>query len=96
MEKQSVTEKLDVKVKSLAAEANATIGLFGKSTVAIVDVNGTTGIGLAVCMEGDKYSEEVGIGIATGRALRMAATTIEETWVARSTTKKEWKNKHRK
>lgn len=68
----------------------------GNVTFAAVDSNGTIGIGMATCMHSDKFSEEIGAGIAIARALKSIADAEEKVWLDRSITKKEWNKKHGK
>jgi hypothetical protein len=66
-------------------------------TVAAIDLGpGVNGVGAAVCLPSDQYSREVGKHIALSRAIRNAGDSLEQTWLKRSVTKKEYKAKHRK
>jgi len=77
-------------------DVGATVGYLGSSTVAVVKVNGTQGIGLAVCLPSDKYSKDIGTGIAVARAIRHAVDYQEEIWVKRSVSKRQYQVKHSK
>lgn len=68
----------------------------GRVTVANVEMGGVSGHGAAICMPSDKYSRDIGAGIALSRAIKHAAAEIEKTWLNRSVTKKEWDAKHKK
>jgi len=77
-------------------EIALTIGYMGRSTIAVAKIAGQEGIGLAICMKGDKYSKDIGTNLAAARAIRHIADAMEETWNSRSVTKEEWKAKHKK
>lgn len=86
-----------LKVQSLdLKDVTVAVGFHGKVTAAIASINGTQAIGIATCMKGDKYSEDIGTGIATGRAIKAIGEQMESVWSERSVTKKEWKEKHSK
>lgn len=53
-----------------------------------------TVVGKSKCMKGDKFSKDIGSAIAGARALRNLADKLEEIWVARSVTQKDWEAKH--
>lgn len=72
----------------------ATVGFLDKTTVAVVNVNGVQGIGLAICLPADKYSKDIGTGIAVARAIRHAVDHMEEVWLSRSVSKKDYRAKH--
>lgn len=86
--------KLDV--NTAVASTRITIAFSDKTTIAVTDVDTVRGIGIAKCMPGDKYSKDVGAGIAAARALKHIAEQMEETWNSRSITKEEWAKKHNK
>jgi hypothetical protein len=73
-----------------------TVAFWDRVTMAIANINGTEGVGLALCMKGDKYSRDIGAGIAAARAIRNIADTMEEAWMERSITYTDWKEKHKK
>lgn len=73
-----------------------TIGYLGPITVAMTNLHDVQGMGFAVCMKGDKYSKDIGAGIASARAIRSIADAMEEKWSERSVTKEEWASKHKK
>lgn len=65
----------------------------GPVTVVAVTVKGKIGIGLARCLEDDKFSDDVGIGIASARALQDIGQQFEDLWVSRAVTKTEYRRK---
>lgn len=88
---------LDIqKVNGLKAPVEAAITFQGKYTFAAVDINGVIGIGVAACMESDKFSRDVGSGIALARAIKYIADLQEKAWKGRAVTKEEWNKKHGK
>lgn len=90
--KKSSMEVIALKIK----EVDITVGYMGHTTVAVARINGTEGLGMAICMKGDKYSKDIGTGLAAARAIRHIADTMEEVWNKRSITKDEWKENHKK
>lgn len=85
-----------ISVEGLEANVKATVGYVKPLTIAFIEVNGTPGVGVSRCMKTDKWSNDVGAGIAIGRALKHIAEQIESTWTERSVTKAEWEKKHGK
>jgi len=90
----SVSELQFEKIKYEGIQA--AVAYQGKLTIAAIDVDGHIGIGIAACMPSDKYSKEIGVGIATARAIKFLSEQLERTWVERAVTKKEWAKKHKK
>jgi hypothetical protein len=90
-------KKGTMKVEALVIKGvDITVGFAGDTTIAVANLNGTQGIGMAVCMEGDKYSEAIGTGLAAGRAIKHIGEQMERVWNSRAITKEEYKNKHKK
>lgn len=58
-------------------------------TIAVVNVDGVVGVGVAKCNPIDHYNKEIGTHIALARAVKMVITKYEQTWVERAKTKQE-------
>lgn len=65
-------------------ELTGTVGYIGLTTIAVVKINATEGIGIAICLPADKYSRDIGSGIAMARAIRNIGDIMEEVWISRS------------
>jgi hypothetical protein len=63
--------------------------------VATISSGGFTGVGVAQCMKGDYFSEEIGKNIAFARAVKDFSSKVEEVWVGRSATEAEVKSRRK-
>lgn len=68
----------------------------GRSVIASITINGVTGMGVAKCMPKDRFDENIGLGIATGRAFADIGFWISEQYEAKSVTQKAWDKQNRK
>lgn len=87
---------MEYEIKRLPGEVPAEVHFNGRQTIAMLTVNGNTFVGTATCMKGDKYSKEIGEGIALSRAAKVAAKYEENLWISRAVTKEDWAKKHNK
>lgn len=85
---------LSIEKFTLTESADAAIMYKGNLTFVAIDIDGAIGVGVSACMPSDKYSKDIGAGIAIARAIKHVAEITEKTWLERAVTKEEWAKRH--